>query len=141
MALEIGPGVVVDEDELEYRYGPSSGPGGQNVNKVETRVTVLFPLRGSRSLDAEQVAQIEDRLHTRVNKAGVLRVTAQKERTREANRRAALSRLAELLAAALAEPLTRVGTRVPLREKRRRRREKARRSRVKALRSEPDREG
>ena len=50
----------IDDDELRFEFARSSGPGGQNVNKVETKVRLLFDLRESRSLSADQKARIED---------------------------------------------------------------------------------
>jgi ribosome-associated protein len=132
---ETQPGI--GDDELQFRYSRSSGPGGQNVNKVETRVTLLFDLAGSRSLSEEQKDRILAKLGTRISKEGVLRVIAQRFRTREANRRAAVERFHELLSRALARPRKRGKTAVPKGEKRRRAQAKRRRSDLKRSRSRP----
>jgi ribosome-associated protein len=135
--VRITSSLEVDEGELRFVAGPSSGPGGQNVNKVETRITLLFDLDASRNLDPDQKERLRDRLATRISKAGVLRVTSQRHRTREANRRAAVERFAELLEEALSERPPRRPTR-PSRTARRRRLEtKRRRGRLKAERREP----
>ncbi len=124
----------VAEDELRFTYSRSSGPGGQNVNCVETRVTLLFDVFGSPSLTAEQKRRIASRLATRINKEGILRVIAQRHRTREANRRAATERFEELLTAALRIQRHRRKTRVPRNARRRRLEGKRRRGELKRLR-------
>jgi ribosome-associated protein len=129
--LEIRDGLVIPEAEIAWATSPSSGPGGQNVNKVETRVTLLFDLEASPSLTEEHKARIRGRLAGRINKAGVLRVTSQKHRTQAANRQAARERFAELLAEALAPRRPRKRTRVPKAAKKRRLRAKRRRGEIK----------
>ncbi len=83
---------AIAEDELRFTYSRSSGPGGQNVNRVETRVTLLFDVLGSPSLSEGHKRRIASLLATRINKEGILRVVSQRHRTREANRRAARER-------------------------------------------------
>lgn len=133
----INDDLSVDDDELRFEFARSSGPGGQNVNKVETKVRLLFDLCSSRSLSTEQRALIEERLATRITKAGVMHVSSQRHRTREANRRATIERFVELLADALEEQEPRVQTRVPKAVRKRRLESKRRRSQKKAMRSRP----
>ncbi|MFQ5525040.1 MAG: alternative ribosome rescue aminoacyl-tRNA hydrolase ArfB [Thermoanaerobaculia bacterium] len=125
----------VPERELTYRSSRSSGPGGQNVNKVETRVTVLFDVGHSAVLDDDQKARVRERLATRINKDGVLRVVSQKHRTQAANRDAARAKLAELLLRALAVRRKRKRTRPSREAKRRRLEDKRRRGELKRRRS------
>jgi len=135
--LRINDDVAIDEDELRYEFARSSGPGGQNVNKVETKVRLLFDLRNSRSVSTAQRARIEEQLATRITKDGVFYVSSQRHRTREANRKATIERFIDLLAEALAEEEPRVRTRIPRNQRKRRLETKKRRSRKKALRSRP----
>lgn len=124
-------GVTLPDDELVYSTARSSGPGGQNVNKLETRVTLAFDVAGSPSLTEEQRARILARLATRITKEGVLRVTSQRHRTQGANRAAALERFLELLEGALLPETPRKPTRVPAGVKRRRLEGKRKRAAVK----------
>jgi ribosome-associated protein len=135
--IRINDEVAIDEAELRFEFARSSGPGGQNVNKVETKVRLLFDLGKSRSLSPEQRTRIEEQLATRITKEGVLHVTSQRHRSREANRRATVERFAELLADALKEEEPRVQTRTPKSQRKRRLESKRRRSQKKALRSRP----
>lgn len=103
----------IPDDEVSFTASRSSGAGGQNVNKVNTRVTLLFDLAASPSLTPTEKDRIEQRLATRVSKTGILRVTSQKHRTQAANRDAALTRFGELLRSALYEEPLRRPTRMP----------------------------
>jgi ribosome-associated protein len=138
--LRINDDLWIDDDELQFEFARSSGPGGQNVNKVETKVRLLFDLQGSRSLNSGQRSRIEERLSTRITKAGVLYVSSQRHRTREANRRAAIERFVNLLAEALEEAESRVRTKVPKKARKKRLESKRRRSQKKAMRARPDEE-
>ncbi len=111
--ITITADLALADDELGFVASRSSGPGGQNVNKVSTKVTVMLDVAGSASLSEEQKRRIRERLATRVSAAGVLRVSSQRERSQSANREAAVERLVELLREALAERPERRPTRVP----------------------------
>ena len=136
--LRINDLLSIDETELDYEFARSSGPGGQNVNKVETKVTLRFDVDASPSLSTAQKDLIAEHLATRITKDGVLRVTSQRHRTREANRHAAIARFIELIEDALAVRAERKPTRISRAAKRRRIEEKKRRSQKKAMRRSPD---
>ncbi len=136
--MQIDENTAISDDELLFKASRSSGPGGQNVNKVNTRVMLLFDVAGSPSLSAWQKQRIVSRLATRVDKRGVLRVVSQKERTQEGNRRAAAHRLAQLLAEALKRGPVRKKTTIPAGARERRLEDKKRRSRLKQQRTRDD---
>jgi len=125
----------IDDGELTFTASRSAGPGGQNVNKVNTRITLRFDLEATEVLSEEEKERVRERLATRISKAGVLSVSAQRERTQAANRKAATERFAELLRDALDESPERRSTKVPKRSKRRRLENKRRRGQLKRQRS------
>ena len=102
--IDVNKQLAIPEGEIEFRVSSSSGPGGQNVNRVRTRVTLLFDVGASTSLSDADRQRILARLKTRINKDGALQVSSQKHRTQEQNRTAAEQRLGELLREALARP-------------------------------------
>ena len=137
--IRINDEIAIDPAELNYVASRSSGPGGQNVNKVSTRITLRFDLEGSASLEPEHKERIAERLATRINKEGVLQVSSQRHRTQAANREAATERFADLVRQALDVPAKRRPTRKPRSVDRRRLEEKRRRARVKSQRGRVDR--
>ena len=109
--LWVRPGLVIPESELAVRRTRSGGPGGQNVNKVATRIELEFDVAASTVLTPEEKARLGAKLAARMSAAGVLRIVAQSERTQARNEAAARRRLAELLVRALAVPKPRRATR------------------------------
>lgn len=136
--IHVRDDLVIPESELEFETSTSSGPGGQNVNRVETRVTLRFDLEASQSLTEEQEELIREELATRITKAGVLRVVCQAHRTQAANRKEAVERFKTLLDRALTPEAERKPTRIPKSAKRRRLRNKRHRSEIKKKRGKVD---
>lgn len=135
--LRVRDDLLIPEVELEVRATRSSGPGGQNVNRVATRIELRFDVVASDVLSDEQKRRIRTRLRTRTSRAGVLRVVSQKHRTRAQNERAARLRLAELLREALHVQRARRPTRPTRASKTRRLEDKRRRSETKRGRRRP----
>jgi ribosome-associated protein len=132
--LVVRPGLVVPEAELRVRRTHSGGPGGQNVNKVATRIELEFDVASSRVLTPAQKQRILERLAGRASAAGVLRIVSQSERTQSRNEVEARARLVALLVRALAVPKSRRPTRPTRASKEERLQEKKRRSSVKRTR-------
>jgi len=133
--IEITDDILINEDELVFKVSRSSGPGGQNINKLNTRVTLLFDVTNCGSLSYLQKQRLLTFLANRIDKNGVLRVVSQKYRTQRANRKAALDRLRQLLANALTNRPVRKKSEVPFGAKQRRLKEKKHRGLLKRQRS------
>jgi ribosome-associated protein len=133
--IAIDEHLAIPDEEVTFATSRSGGPGGQNVNKLETRVTLRFDLAGSSVLAVEQKARLRERLATRITRDGVLQISSQRHRTQGANREAAVERFAELLRENLREEAPRRKTRPTRAAKARRLDEKRRQSRRKRERS------
>ena len=133
--IEITDDIFISADEFIFKVSRSSGPGGQNINKLNTRITLFFDVANCGSLSDTQKQRILARLRTRADKNGVLRIVSQKYRTQKANRRAAVERLQDLLADALKIRPIRKKSEIPYAAKQRRLEEKRRRSLLKQQRS------
>jgi ribosome-associated protein len=132
--IRINDSIAIDENEIEENFIRSSGPGGQNVNKLSTAVQLRFNVRNSPALPNEVRLRLERLAGKRLTKDGVLIITAQRYRTQERNREDALDRLIELVREATVRPTPRRPTRPTLASKRRRLEGKKRRSSIKGLR-------
>jgi ribosome-associated protein len=126
--------ISIDQREIEESFVRSSGPGGQNVNKLATAVQLRFDVRGSPSLPAEVRARLERLAGTRMTRDGVLIIIAQRHRTQARNREDALERLVELVSRAAVAPRLRRPTRPTAAARRRRVEAKKHRAGVKRLR-------
>ena len=133
--IEITDNIFIRDDELIFRASRSSGPGGQNVNKVNTRITLFFDVANCPSFSEVQKRQILSHLATRADKNGLIRVISQRFRTQSANRRAAVERLQQLLADSLKTKPVRKKTRIPYAAKQQRLEQKRRRSMLKRQRA------
>lgn len=133
--LAIVERVEIPEAELRFSVARSGGPGGQNVNKVSTRVTLMFDVDASPSLNEEQRQAIRSRLGNRIGRDGVLQVVSQATRSQVQNKELAIARFVELLRAALAQKRRRVPTGATRSSKELRIRQKKARSGIKTGRS------
>lgn len=129
--IKVTNSIALDEDELQESFIRASGPGGQNVNKVESAVQLRFDVRNSPSLPEDVKERLERIAGKRLTNDGVLIITAQRFRMQERNREDAVARLVELVRQATERPKPRRPTRPTLASKKRRLEAKGRRSEIK----------
>jgi ribosome-associated protein len=136
--IRVTPTISLEDSEITLEFLRASGPGGQNVNKVESAVRLRFDVRRSPSLTDYVRSRLERLAGARLTKDGVLIIEAQRHRTQERNREDALDRLLDLIREAAAPPPPpRRKTRPTLGSKIRRLEGKKLRGDVKALRGKP----
>ena len=128
--------ISLDERELDESFVRASGPGGQNVNKVETAVQLRFDALGSPSLPDDVKERLKGIAGSRMTQDGVLIIHAQKYRTQDRNRQDALERLLDLIRQAAIRPVIRRPTRPTLASKKRRLDTKSKRSGLKKMRTD-----
>jgi len=131
--LDIGHGIVIPAALLRASTSRSGGPGGQNVNKVESRVTIEVDV-DTLPLDEAARQRIRMKLAGRINRDGTLHVTSQAERSQLANRDRALARMEELLRDAITPPKPRRKSRVSKTQKQKRLEDKRKHAEKKRLR-------
>ncbi len=136
--LEIAPNLTIPDSELIERFVRSSGPGGQNVNKVATAVELRFDVAGSPCLPEPVRERLLARRDRRLTDEGVLVISAQRFRTQDRNREDARERLAAFIAAGLSVPKARVATRPTRASKERRLSGKRERGTIKRQRTRRD---
>ena len=129
--IDIQPGLQIPAGELHIEFSRSTGPGGQHVNKVETRVTIRFDIDASAVLDDRQRSLLKERLRSRINKDGILRISCEESRSQAANRDLVRVRFAEVVSQALKPRKKRVPTKATRASKRRRMDEKRKRGDIK----------
>ncbi len=132
--MRINDDVEIDDKELEERFIRSSGPGGQNVNKVATAVELRFDARSSRALADAAFSRLKRIAGSRMTDEGVIVIRADRFRTQERNRDDARERLATMIKEALVAPKRRIATRPTMASKTRRLDAKVQRGRTKKLR-------
>src|SRR5438105_9351359 len=132
--IRITDHIAIDDGEIAESFIRSSGPGGQNVNKLATAVQLRFDVRHSPSLPDEVRARLERLAGRRLTRDGVLVITAQRHRTQERNRDDALERLIALIRRAAVAPVPRRPTKPTAGARERRLQSKKRRGSIKDLR-------
>ena len=132
--LELAPGVTAPSSSVRWNFARSSGPGGQNVNKVNTKAELWIAVQAIVGLSSRAVGRLRGLAGRRLTIADEIHIAADTERTQEANRAAALQRLRELLIEAMHEPKPRRKTRPSRAARQRRLDSKRRRSETKSRR-------
>jgi ribosome-associated protein len=133
--LQVAPGVTIPANDLSWTAVRSSGPGGQNVNKVASKVELRFDLRATLALRPEVKARLRALARNRLDQEGRVRVVSQRTRDQARNLEDAREKLAELVRAALRTEIPRKPTRPTLGSRRRRVEAKQQLARKKQLRA------
>jgi ribosome-associated protein len=130
--IRVNRSLAISESEIAFEFIRSSGPGGQNVNKVATAVRLSFDVRRSPSIPIDVRERLLLLAGKRAGADGVLAIVARRHRTQEANRRDAVARLVELVRRAAEKPRERRSTKPTAASKRRRLEAKRLRAKMKA---------
>lgn len=137
--LEISPNVFIDASALVISFSRSSGPGGQNVNKLSTKAELRLDLRALESvLRPTAMMRLRTTARNRITREDFLQLSSQEFRTQEGNRAAVLEKLSEMIATARIEPKVRRPTKVSRAAKRRRLDAKKHRGGIKSSRRAAD---
>ena len=134
MAIRVTDEISLEEREIEESFVRSSGPGGQNVNKLSTAVQLRFDVRRSPSLPNDVAVRLMRLAGKRMTKDGVLVIIAQNHRTQERNRAEAMDRLAALIREASVRPVPRRATKPTKASREKRLEGKKLRSNIKGMR-------
>ena len=132
--LIIFKGLSIPLSELQFRFTRSGGPGGQNVNKVETQVELLFSVTGSVNLNDEQKDILRNKLRSRIDKNGTLHIIGQTSRYQWRNRQEAVEKFIALLQKLLTPKKKRVATKASAASKQKRLESKKKRGQIKKMR-------
>jgi ribosome-associated protein len=132
--IEITDRIIINEDEIQLDFIRSSGPGGQNVNKVSSGVQLHYDVKNSPSLPEDVRNRLMRQAHNRITQGGILILEAKQFRTQEQNRQDAVERLIELIRTAAKKPKIRKRTKISKDSNRKRLEAKRRRGRIKRMR-------
>ncbi len=108
--IKINSTVSIPPNEIEFRFSRSGGPGGQNVNKVSTKVELVFNLETSQSLSKEEKELVRRKLHSSIDTAGNIKIVCQESRSQYANKQSAIEKFTERIRKALVRQIVRVAT-------------------------------
>lgn len=125
-------------NEVEFTTSLSSGAGGQHVNKTETKVNLSWQVKQSLRLNEIEKERVFNRLKSRINKKGELRLSCSETRSQHQNKKILIQRFQNILETALAKPKKRKSTVIPRKAKQKRLKDKLKQSEKKALRQKPD---
>jgi ribosome-associated protein len=139
--IQITPEIALDESEIQQDFVRSSGPGGQNVNKLSTAVELRFDVLNSPSLPDDVRARLLAQAKSHITEKGILVIDAQRFRTQLANRQDALNRLTEMVRQAVKKPKIRRPTKPTKASQEKRLESKHRRSGTKQLRGSVEGKG
>lgn len=120
--------------EVSFKTSRSGGKGGQNVNKVETKVELLFSVEGSATLSDEQKQDVKQKLKNRINEDGIFKLTEEKSRSQFVNKEAAFEKFVGLLNKAFVKQKKRKPTKISKAKKAKRLDSKKSRGELKSLR-------
>ena len=135
--LEVGPGVFLSAAAMRFQFARSGGPGGQNVNKLNTKAELWMRPEDLRGMHPEAVGRLRHLAGKRLTKEGEIHIVAETARTQEGNRAAVLEKLRELIVAAQHRPKVRRKTKPSRGARERRLDSKKRRGEIKAKRRSP----
>ena len=133
---EVAPGVFVEAGGMRFQFARSGGPGGQNVNKLNTKAEVWVAISALRGMREDAIRRLREMAGSRLTAEDEIHIVAQTSRTQEANRAAVLQKLRELLVRAMHRPKIRRKTRPTAGSRRRRIENKRRRGEIKSQRSQ-----
>ncbi len=134
--IEINSNIKIPLSEIQLQFSRSGGHGGQNVNKLSTRVELFFDIPNSQNINEETKIIFLQKLKERIDTHGILRITSQETRSQWKNREIALEKFAELLRKTLIVRKKRIATKVSKQAKQKRIEEKKKRGEVKKMRRE-----
>ena len=135
--FEVGPGVFLPSWAMRFQFARSGGPGGQNVNKLNTKAELWVRPENLRGMHPEVVGRLRALAGKRLTKEGEIHIVAETARTQERNRQAVLEKLRELVVEAMHRPKVRRKTKPSRGAKERRLESKKRRGEIKAKRQRP----